>query len=182
MKRLLWIAAWAAIILVAIVLAELPPLAALAAWIDARETDLLLAVGGVCVLGLTVFMGGILKLLMDREEPLGHVEAEDVARSVRVAAEPVTWRASSYRVYGYAAGRQGSDSFALGEFKSAWRSGALRHDPVWRRRAVTVMGALLLTIGVCGVLVVVGPPWIKVLIGGALLYALGRLSWAMWRA
>ena len=39
-----------------------------------------------------------------------------------------------------------------------------------------IVGALLSTIGILGVFVVVGPPWLKVLMGGALLYSLGRLA------
>ena len=169
------------LLLAAIVLAELPPFVAAAAWIDAREWSLLIALGVILLLGFLLFFGGILKLLMDRGEPLSHADVEDVERSVRMAAQPVAWRASSYRVIGSAAGRQGAESFNLRELKGACRSGAVWRDPEWRRRAITVVGALLLVIGIFGGGVVVGPPWLKVLFGGALGYAFGRLGWGFVR-
>lgn len=181
MGRLRDIAVLIALLLAAIVLAALPPFAAAAAWIDAREWPLLMAMGVIVLLGFTLFIGGILKLLMDRGEPLSHADIEDVERSVRMAAQPVAWRASSYRVIGSAAGRQGAESFNLRELKAACRSGDVWHDPEWRRRAITVVGALLLVIGIFGGGVVVGPPWLKVLLGGALGYAFGRLGWGFLR-
>lgn len=181
MRRLRDIAVLIGLLVTAIVLAELPPFAAAAAWIDAREWPLLIGIGVILLLGFALFLGGILELLIDRGEPLGHEDVEDAERSVRMAARPVAWRASSYRVLGSAAGRQGAESFNLGELKAAWRSGAVRRDPEWRRRAITVAGALLLVIGIFGGGVVIGPPWLKVLLGGALGYAFGRLGWGLVR-
>jgi hypothetical protein len=181
MRQLRDIAVLIGLLLLAIVLAELPPFAAAAAWIDARERSLLIAMGAILLLGFLLFFGGLIKLLMDRGEPLSHEDVEDVERSVRMAAQPVAWRASSYRVIGSTAGRQGEESFNLRELKAAWRSGAVWRDPEWRRRAITVVGALLLVIGIFGGGVVVGPPWLKVLLGGALGYAFGRLGWGALR-
>jgi hypothetical protein len=169
------------LLLAAIVLAEAPPFAAAAAWIDARERPLLIAIGAILLLGCALFFGGILKLLIDRGEPLSHADVEDVERSVRMAAQPVAWRASTYRVIGSAAGRQGAESFNLRELKAALRAGAVWRDPEWRRRAVVVAGALLLVIGIFGGGVVVGPPWLKMLLAGALGYAFGRLGWGFTR-
>jgi hypothetical protein len=177
MRRVATVLGLIAVLVVAIVLGEVPPIKALAAWIDAHTAPLAIGVGVVIALGFALFIGGLLTLLQDRGRVLTHTEVEDVERSVRMAAQPVAWRASSYRVFGSAAGREGSESLALAELKVAWRSGAVWRDPAWRRRLVTIVGALLLLIGVCGLLVVIGPPWIKVLMAGALLYALGRLAW-----
>ena len=66
MNRLLHIAGLLALVFVAAVLAELPPMPALAVWIQEREWYLMLGVGGVGVVGFTLMMGGILKLLMDQ--------------------------------------------------------------------------------------------------------------------
>lgn len=182
MNRLLHMAVLLALVFVAAVLAELPPMPALAAWIQKREWSLMIATGSVGVLGFTLMMGGILKLLMDQDESLSHADVEDVERSVRMAARPVAWRASSYRILGKAAGRQGAESFKLQELKAAWKSGAVWHIPVWRRRLITTIGALMLFIGLFGLIVVVGPASLKVLFGGALLYALVRLTWGFWQA
>ncbi|MEK6617231.1 MAG: hypothetical protein AABY90_00895 [Nitrospirota bacterium] len=182
MNRLLHIAGLLALVFVAAVLAELPPMPALAVWIQEREWYLMLGVGGVGVVGFTLMMGGILKLLMDQDESLSHADVEDVERSVRLAARPVAWRASSYRILGKAVGRQGSESFKLNDLKAAWRTRAVWHDPVWRRRLITTVGALMLMVGLVGFFVVIGPPWIKVLMGGALLYVSVRLTWGFWQA
>jgi len=113
---------------------------------------------------------------------LSHAEAENVGRSVRTPARPAAWRATQYRVFGTAEGRRGDDSFRLTDLKAAWRNGMIWRDAEWRRRLVTMIGALLLVLGIFGVLIVVGPPWIKVLLAAALLYASVRLCWGMWRA
>jgi hypothetical protein len=170
------------LLLVVIVLAEAPPVRELAGWIDARRTPLLIAVAVLFALGFALFMGGILRLLMDRDEPLSHEDVEDVARSVNLAARPVFARATRYRIIGKTAGRGGSDSFSLRELKAAWCSGAISRDPVWRRRAVTTAGALLLVTGILALLVVVGPPWLK--LGGIALFAFvfGRLALGWVRA
>lgn len=181
MRQLRDIAVMIGLLLAAIVLAELPPFAAAARWIDAHEWRLLIAMGVILLLGFSLFIGGIMKLLLDRGEPLSHEDVEDVERSVRMAAQPVAWRASSYRLIGSAAGRQGDESFNLRELKAACRSGAVWREREWRRRTITVVGALLLVIGIFGGGVVVGPPWLKVLLGGALGYAFGRLGWGFVR-
>ncbi len=182
MTTLRQIAVALALVFISAVLAEVPPMPVIVTWIQEREWHLLLATGGIGVIGFTLMMGGILQLLMDQDHSLGRSDVEDVERSVRLAARPVTWRASSYRVYGSSAGRQGSERFTLGELKRAWRSGAIRHDSVWKRRFVTMTGAFLFAAGLLGGFVVLGPAWVKVLVGGAMLYATGMISRGFWRA
>jgi hypothetical protein len=182
MKKLLQITIGLAVVFVAAVLAELPPMQAVVAWIQEREWPLMIATGSVGVLGFTLMMGGILKLLMDRDESLSHADVEDVERSVRMAARPVTWRASSYKILGQAAGRGGSESFRLVDLKAAWKTGAVWRDPVWKRRFITSIGALMLTVGLLGSFVVMGPPWVKVLLGGLLVCAMGMISRRLWKA
>jgi hypothetical protein len=166
-----------ALLVTTMIAAELPPLRALAAWIDAREPSLLRIVAVVLALGFALFFIGILKLVMDRDEALSQSEAEDVARSVRLAARPVFSRSSRYRVIGAAAGRGGADAFRLHEMRAAWRSGAVWREPLWRRRAVTTAGALLIAGGLFSGAVVVGPPWIKVLFALLTIYVAARLAW-----
>jgi hypothetical protein len=66
--------------------------------------------------------------------------------------------------------------------KQAWRSGAVLRESVWKRRLITSIGALMLTVGLFGSFLIVGPPWMKILMGSLLLYVLSRLSWGLWRA
>lgn len=46
-----------------------------------------------------------------------------------------------------------------------------------RRRFVTTVGGLMTVAGLFGFLFVLGPPSIKILTGGALLFALVRTAW-----
>jgi len=62
--------------------------------------------------------------------------------------------------------------------KAAWRSGAWRRDPPWRRLFATALGAALLTIGLFGIFIVVAPWPVKVLCAGAILYPAVRLTMA----
>lgn len=171
-----------AAIFVGAVISAIPPFPGWFAMVDANQTPWLIATGGSATLGLLLMMGGILELLMAQDRTLSHEDAEDVERSVRMAARPVAWRATSYRVWGRATGREGSEQFSLGEMKQAWRSGAWCRATVWRRRYVTGTGALLLLIGVFGLAFTFSPPPIKVLTGSALLYTLARLTWGFWQA
>jgi len=171
-----------ALVFVAAIMAELPPSRDVIAWIHEHEWPLLWTTGSLGVIGFTLMMGGILKLLMDQDQSLDHAGAEDVERSVRMAARPVAWRAASYRVLGRAAGRQGSEQFRLGELKAAWRAGAVWRDRVWTRRFVTTLGALMFMSGLLGTFIALGPAWIKVFLGAVLLYALARIGWGLWQA
>ncbi len=94
MKTLVHIAGGLALVFVCAVVAELPPSRNAIAWIQHRERPLLWVTGGLGVVGFTLMMGGILKLLMDQNQSLGHTEVEDVERSVHLAVRPVAWRAS----------------------------------------------------------------------------------------
>jgi hypothetical protein len=182
MRGLLNAAGMAGIVVAAIVLGALPPVVALSAWMEAHRLPLLTGLGVMLAVGFALFFGSILKLLMDRGEALEHSQARDVERSVRMEARPVFSRATKYRVAGAAAGRSGAESFTLRELKAAWRSGVLWRDAEWRRRGVAVLGALLLVVGGLGVGIVVGPPWVKVLLAGMLLYAFARLAGGWRRA
>ena len=160
-----------AAIFIGAVISAIPPLPGWFEMVDANQTPWLITTGAAALLGLALMMGGILDLLMAQDQTLGHEDAEDVERSVRMAAQPVSWRATSYRVWGTATGREGFDQFTFREMKQAWQSGAWRRETVWRRRYITALGALLLTIGSFGVAFTLGPPPIKAIVGGVLLYA-----------
>ena len=170
-----------AAIFVGAVISEIPPFPGWFEMVDAHQTPWLIATGGSAVLGFVLMMGGILDLIMAQDRTLSHTGAEDVERSVRLAAQPVAWRATSYRIWGRATGREGSDEFTLGAMKQAWRSGAWCRQTVWRRRFITATGAALLAIGLFGIAFTLGPPPIKAIVGAALLYACIMLAKGFWR-
>ncbi len=63
--------------------------------------------------------------------------------------------------------------------KEAFSTGAWLRDPTMRVYCVGMVGLLLFTLGGFGFFVVVGPPSVKVIFVGALLYAFGRTAWAL---
>ncbi len=80
------------------VISEIPPFPGWFEMVDAHQTPWLAPTGSAAVLGFFLMMCGTLAFLMDQDESLSHVEAEDVERSVRMGARPVAWRATSFRV------------------------------------------------------------------------------------
>jgi hypothetical protein len=170
-----------AAIVVGSVIGEIPPFPSWFMMVDAHQTPWLVATGGSAVLGFVLIMGSILDLIMAQDRTLSHKGAEDVERSVRLAAQPVAWRATSYRVWGRATGQEGSDEFTLGAMKQAWRSGAWCRQTVWRRRFITATGAALLAIGLFGIAFTLGPPPIKVIVSAAMLFACAMFARGLWR-
>jgi len=165
------IAAFVAIVLGTVV-STIPPFPGWFASVEANQTYWLITTAGIAFLGFTLMMGGIIALIMSRGEPLGHEGAEDVSRSVRMAPlQPAVTRSTAYRVWGDAEGRAANDRFSFREMKEAWRGGAWRKNSTWRRRFITAGGALLMTIGLCGVAFSYAPAPIKVIVAAALLYA-----------
>jgi hypothetical protein len=182
LKRIMGYAVMLGVVFIVIILAELPPVQYWAGVITQHEDLLLSITVGIGVLGFVLFMGSVLSLAMAQDKPMRHEDVEDLSRSVKFAARPAAWRASSYRIWGQAVGQEGGDAFTVAEMKAAWQAGALFGHPVWRRRLIVSVGVLMFAFGLFGSFVVIGPPWIKLLMAGALLYAIIRLSWALWKA
>lgn len=176
-----WAGAFA-LVLAAIILGELPVMKELDHFIKDHEFWWLVGIGSTGVIGFALLMGGILHMIVTRGEPISHEDAEDLSRSVKLAARPTTWRASAYRIWGTTAGGQAHDEFSFRAMKDAWRSGAWRRELLWQRRFVTTVGGLMTFIGLFGLFFVIGPTWMKVLMGGAMLYASVRLTWGFWQA
>jgi hypothetical protein len=68
------------------------------------------------------------------------------------------------------------------EVKDGLRSGAWLHDPGIRVFCLGVIGVLLLAMGGFGYFILSGPPVVKLLCAGVLLYAFGRTAWGFWKA
>lgn len=93
--------------------------------------------------------------------------------AIHMAVTAGRWSGSGARAAGEASFR---------EIKAAWRSGAWRRGPRWRRLFVMGAGGLLMGAGLFGLAVVLGPPGVKLLCGGALVYAVVRTVRAFRRA
>ena len=72
--------------------------------------------------------------------------------------------------------------WTFGEIKIAWRSGVWRRDPNWHARFAGTAGGLLVLVGLFGSILVPSPPGVKVVLAGAVIYALARAARAFWRA
>lgn len=161
-----------ALVFVAMVLGELPPLKALEAWMEPRETPLLVVVGSVAALGFVLLMGGVIHLVLTAGQPMSHAEAEEFARRTRdAAAGPAAARRSAYLIRGKTLGTRGSIEVSFSEVKEAWRAGAWRWSLRWRQVFVMFTGGLLLTFGLFALFLVAGPAWVKLLVGAAMAYA-----------
>jgi hypothetical protein len=164
-----------------IILGELlPPLRELDRWMAERQLGWLIGAGGLAFLGLVLMLDGMLDLLMAQGEPLSPEGAEAPAGSRRWPR--ATWRATRYRLPRRTSGTEGSEEFSFRALKDACRTGLVWRDARWLRRLITGVGALLMMVGVFGIPFVLGAPGIKLLTGGAVLYALTRFAWGMWRA
>jgi hypothetical protein len=160
----------ATLVVLAIVLSEVPGIQQAGQTIDDHREALFAATIGLAALGFTVFMGGILSMLMASGNAMSHEEIEAAIGQRRFAGQPSVWRASAHRVFGATAGQEASGEASFAGFKDAWRSGEWRRDTQWRRLFVIAAGAIMLFYGLFGLLLVVGPMHIKVLAAGATAY------------
>ena len=112
----------------------------------------------------------------------GRPMSADQARDFMRASAGQSWSdlAPPGKAAGGIATPEGFASFR--EVKDAFRSGAWLYNPAMRVFCVGVVGLLFLVLGSLGYFVVTGPPAVKVMCGGAALYAFGRTAWEFWRA
>ncbi|MGH7324637.1 MAG: DUF3592 domain-containing protein [Candidatus Rokuibacteriota bacterium] len=176
LKRLGGFAVMLTLFFVAMVVGEsIPALKDLERLMIPHQAPLLAITIGMTVIGFVLFMGGILsRIFGGAGEPMTHAEVEDLSRSVRLEARPALARVSWYRFRGRSAGSSFLEQFTLREAKEAWRQRAWRASPRWRSNFVVMIGVLLLAPGLFGIFIVLGPNGIKLLCGGALVYAAVR--------
>ncbi len=182
MRRILgWIGP-AALVLLAIVLAELPQIQQAGQTIDGYREPLLAATIGLAALGFTVFMGGLLSMLMASGTAMTHEEIEGAISQRQGFGRATIWRVAAHRVFGAAAGQQATSEASFAGVKDAWRTGEWRRDTHWRRFFLVAAGALMLVYGLFGIILVVGPTHIKVLVAGVMAYATAMTVWGFARA
>jgi hypothetical protein len=144
--------------------------------------------GGLAGVGLLLLVGAQFVVRRPRPEELTpdalgeDVEAEFASTGHQPAGRfvadsrpwrggPAVWRGSSFHV-----------EAPVRSLKAAWRTGEWRANPVWRLGTLMGIGALLMTVGLFGLPIVLGPPFARLLAAGALAYAAVRTSWALYRA
>ena len=171
MKRIMGFMGSAALVLLAIVLSEVPVIREAARMIDEYRQPLLFAAVGLAACGFALFMGGVLSMLMASGTPMTHDQIEGAISQRQGIGEPAVWRSAAHRVFGPAAGQQGSYEASFAGVKDAWATGEWRRDPLWRRFFMIALGAMMLGFGMFGAMIAAGPNYLKVLLFGALAYA-----------
>lgn len=183
-RALNWVGMLAAVFVVLVIGEIVVPLTGLDDFISRHERVLMAMTIGMTALGFALFMGGILyRIFSGGGTPMSHADVEDSLRSTRITrGQPYFARASTYRFKGRSMGSSFSDAFSIKEAKQAWHERAWRDSPRWRGNFLVMTGALLLAVGLFGIFVVIGTNGIKLLCGGALLYAMTRTVTAFARA
>ncbi len=170
------------LVLLVIAIGEaLPPLQRLHTWTQAHQQTLLTATIPMAAVGFVFLMSMAIHLVLTRGKPMTQREIRELAAR-RITLQPTLWRRSAYRLRGTAVGAEGEDSTTFAEIKAAWRVQAWQVSSRWRRIFAGLIGTALLATGLFGTFVVIGPPGIKLLCGGALLYAWARSIAAFVRA
>lgn len=115
--------------------------------------------------------------------PMDRQEVEELIASNRVRAmAPSIWSRFAYRLGGAFVGRSFSVEAPMRSVKEAWHAGAWRRNPVWQLFFIMAFGATLMLFGLFGLPVVTGPPLVRVIGAGAILYAVSRTAWAFYKA
>ena len=145
---------FAALIVAAVILELVPELKELEAWMTDQRLPLVLATGGMALLGVFLLIGAMISMLMEGGEPMEHADIENQQRSMRDAAMGQHgWRASAYSLFGTGAGASGHDEFSMSQLKRAVASGAILSDSTWRRRVCAACGAALMFLGIFGLVI-----------------------------
>ena len=145
----------------AVVVELVPALQDLEAWMEDRQFELLLVTGGLAACGVTLLVGSVLMMMMDDDTSIGQPSSGKARQSRRWAV---------------------AREFSFRELKDAVSSGAAFRSRAWTRPFGAACGALLILVGVPGVIIVVAPMALKLLVTGVLGYALVRLGWGLAKA
>ena len=170
------------VILLIITVGELPAVKALAAIMDEHRRLLLQLTIGFTVAGALALIWGFIGAGRDDGRPMTHEEFEQLAARTQILGP--SKRFSKARFRGKFTGVVVPEtSWTFQEMKAAWRIGAWWIDTDMRRKfVITAGGALFVLSAFALFMVLVQPPSIKLLLGGAVLYAITRLMWSFSRA
>jgi hypothetical protein len=147
------------------------PLAPVLAFIDEHQTALVAVCAALMAVGFVAFLGTGLFVLLWPQAP------SDPTSSTAPAIDYSGTRRQP--------GRINRDFYVETSFhsvKDALRSGGWWSDPEWRVLFIMMAGALLLFFGLFALFLVIGPLTVKLIVAGAMLYAVIRLGWGFARA
>ena len=159
----------------------LPPLQRLHAWTVAHQKTLLMVTIPMAVIGLALFISGIVILALSKGRAMSREEIDASTWRGRQQS-PALWRRSAYRSSGLAVGVSGEDTASFSEIKQAWKDGTWKTSPRWRRMFLVLFGVAMFSTGLLGSIFVVAQAGMKLLLGGVCLYAVVRTAIGFARA
>jgi hypothetical protein len=166
----------AAVFALAVVVDRITPLKRLDAYFKEYPQPYTAITLGMFALGFALLLYTWVTILIGQGRPM----SEDEAKAFLSRRARPGWQVGGLR--GKAAGREARMTASFSEVKNAFRTGGWLLDPRWRPVCVGLIGTLLAVTGMFSYLFVVGPPTVKVIVGGALAYALVRMAWGFWKA
>jgi hypothetical protein len=152
----------------AIVIAELGPVQALAARIDAALELNPWLIGipiGLMVAGGALMLGAQFLPAPGQQTPPSDEALDAAAAPMEYAEERGRWS------------RAIEMEATTGQVREAWRRRSWRYSRRWRVLFVMLIGAALLGAGIAVLFILIGPPWVKVLIAGLAAYVAVRILW-----
>jgi len=170
-------------VVVLIAIGEVPAVRAASDWIDQHGATLLAATLTVTAVGLALMIWGAVSVAIRYGRPMSAEEARDFAGRPLPLPGQQSYRTGLFR--GVARGRTTDQpvEWTFGEMKAAWRAGTWWSDAEMRRKYLITVGGLVLILGGFSVFFVLfKPPAAKLLIGGAIVYALVRTVSTLRRA
>jgi hypothetical protein len=173
-----------AFVFLAILLAEIfkGPIARFEAALAPRFQAVNWALIGATAGGFLLFVGAAI-YLGRHGVSMGPEEVEEMLRRNReAAAGTALWKRWNYSFRGRSVGRSFGVEISFRQVKELLRSSGWWRDPFQASVVAAIAGGLLVVFGGFALFILHGPPWLKVLLGGWVLYALVRMTWAVARA
>jgi len=183
MKTLLEWLKMLGVLLAAILLGELPAVKSVSLLVNQNRSWLLPIMLGLTAAGFLILLWAWTMIGIRLGKPMTHGEVEQLAARTQILGPGK--RFSKARLWGKTSGVKVDPplGWTFREMKDAWRNGAWWSDAEMRRKYIITGGGILCILGgFAAMLVATDPASVKLILGGAILYAAARLIWGFRRA
>lgn len=141
--------------------------------VSPHATVLLIITIGLASTGLILLIVGLTGLMLVKGQQMSRPDVLRMKSRRPQSSVDATYLAgvSVEHFRGVAMGVEAYDEFSFAGLKQAWRSGAWRTDPQWRRRFIMTCGGLGIFYGGFGILFAAGPVGVRILALCAIIYS-----------